>query len=264
MNPKQLLEQANTIHHKELHLSATNHQALPRLSNGALVELKQGSLLYHCLDEREPLNSPQWYLFSARSSAELHPLDSAILSLWQWQGLCLTVSRTPWICLTLSALEQELIHALRQCMIDSKVDPIWLETLSATLLMSLRRRIPSLSFQPAKHTSFLMQQITDYMHAHYQETISLDQLAQQFHRDKYALAHHFKHHSGTTITAALTQIRLSHAKTQLCQTHHSIHEIAQHCGFSSTSYFIQCFRKKFHLTPLQYRKQYQRNKRVLR
>ncbi len=61
--------------------------------------------------------------------------------------------------------------------------------------------------------------------------------------------------TGQTPNEFILSVRLRHAMTRLkSDIHASVGEIAYDTGFSSPSYFIRCFRKKFGMTPSAYRR----------
>ena len=52
----------------------------------------------------------------------------------------------------------------------------------------------------------------------------------------------------------LTFIRLQRAALELVSTDHTVTEIAFRCGFSDGNYFKDAFKKKYGVTPREYRK----------
>ena len=66
--------------------------------------------------------------------------------------------------------------------------------------------------------------------------------------------HLFKQQTGQTFKARLQEIRLNKAKTLLADPTLRIKEVACTCGYSMTSNFIKCFKKRFRLTPSEYRR----------
>lgn len=106
----------------------------------------------------------------------------------------------------------------------------------------------------AKEITMLQQ----YLNKHYKEKIAIDDLANMVSMNKYALLHKYKQDCGHTIYEELIQLRLSHACRLLKTTAQTIETIALESGFSSSAYFIQRFHKQYHITPLQYRKTYQK------
>ncbi|MBP3756686.1 MAG: AraC family transcriptional regulator [Prevotella sp.] len=56
------------------------------------------------------------------------------------------------------------------------------------------------------------------------------------------------------LTDYIQELRLEYSTTQLVNyPDKSISEIAEECGFSSYNYFGKCFRKRFGMTPTEYR-----------
>lgn len=60
-------------------------------------------------------------------------------------------------------------------------------------------------------------------------------------------------YKGQTFGEVLTEVRLSHTLELLTTTDKSIGEIALTVGFNSASYFSKVFKRKYHMTPEQYR-----------
>ena len=92
-----------------------------------------------------------------------------------------------------------------------------------------------------------------YIREHFQQPITLDELAAAVHLDKAYLVRLFKkQYSVTPIEYLITQ-RLHHAGMLLANTTMPIEEIAAACGYSTASFFIRQFKQHVHTTPLQYR-----------
>lgn len=98
--------------------------------------------------------------------------------------------------------------------------------------------------------------IKQYLEANYAKDISLDTLARLTHLNKYYLVHAFTRHFGCSPINYLCNIRIQASKELLTCTDYSISEVAQSSGFSSQSYFAQCFQKSCHMTASAYRKSY--------
>ncbi|MCH2176105.1 MAG: AraC family transcriptional regulator [Lentisphaeria bacterium] len=64
----------------------------------------------------------------------------------------------------------------------------------------------------------------------------------------------FKRYSYCTFLEYLYQQRLLQAKNRLEESKSSIDEIALACGFKNMSHFHRSFKKRYHVTPLRYRK----------
>lgn len=97
--------------------------------------------------------------------------------------------------------------------------------------------------------------ILAYIMEHYQNPLTLEEIAAQIHLSKVECCKFFKKHMNCTIFSYLNDYRLRQAATALLnEPQLSVSEIAYRYGFSSTSSFIEKFRKKTGLTPLKYRK----------
>lgn len=96
--------------------------------------------------------------------------------------------------------------------------------------------------------------IKRYIEANYIQDITLDSLAEISHLNKYYMAHAFTMHCGCSPIRYLCQTRIKASKELLANTDYSITEVARFSGFSSQSYFAQCFLKSCGLTASAYRK----------
>lgn len=97
--------------------------------------------------------------------------------------------------------------------------------------------------------------ITGYIHAHYSEDLSLEQLAQQFYISSSYLSRQFKDVTGFTLTDYIQMTRVRNVQTLLVSGQVPITEAAAACGFASFSQFNRVFRKHIGMSPTQYRKQ---------
>ncbi|MCI9001690.1 MAG: AraC family transcriptional regulator [Oscillibacter sp.] len=95
-----------------------------------------------------------------------------------------------------------------------------------------------------------------YIDNHFKENLSLDQLAQLAHLNKYYLAHSFRREFGVSPINYLMSRRIEESRFLLRETDHPLSLIAQILGFSSLSYFSQCFRRMEGVSPLEYRRRH--------
>lgn len=94
-----------------------------------------------------------------------------------------------------------------------------------------------------------------YIDNHFKEDLSLDQLAQLAHVNKYYLAHAFRREFGESPIHYLISRRVEESKFLLRETDHTLSFISRVLGFSSPSYFSQCFRRVEGMSPVEYRRQ---------
>lgn len=123
------------------------------------------------------------------------------------------------------------------------------------LVIQLSRRINN-SFQLESTTRITREciKIKKYIEAHYTQNITLECLSALTHMNKYYMSHMFTRHFDCSPIQYLCQVRIKNSKALLVNTDFSITEIASRTGFSSHSYFSQCFQKSCGTTPSAYRK----------
>ena len=93
-----------------------------------------------------------------------------------------------------------------------------------------------------------------YIDLHFKEALTLEQLADESHINKYYLSHAFKRQYGVSPINYMINKRIEESKYLLAETDLSLSQIAQLLGFSSLSYFSQVFRRTQSVTPMEYRK----------
>ena len=77
-------------------------------------------------------------------------------------------------------------------------------------------------------------------------------------RSRSYITKKFKKELGFDISSFIMRCKLEEAKSLLTYTNKSLSEISSYLCFSSQSYFQNVFKKKYGMTPLQYRKNIQK------
>ena len=104
-------------------------------------------------------------------------------------------------------------------------------------------------------------EIKRYIDTNYRESITLDKLAGMAHLNKYYLSHAFQKEYGISPITYLSRRRIEESKYLLGNTSHTLAQVSELLGFSSPSYFAQCFRKAEGISPNEYRRQVREGKR---
>lgn len=94
----------------------------------------------------------------------------------------------------------------------------------------------------------------DYIHRHYSETITLNDIAKTGNISKRTCGNIFSKYLNKTPMAFLIDYRLRKATELLKGTDKTILEISLAVGFSGASYFSETFRKNFGVTPTEYKR----------
>ena len=104
-------------------------------------------------------------------------------------------------------------------------------------------------------------EIKRYIDTNYRESITLDRLAGMAHLNKYYLSPAFQKEYGISPITSLSRRRIEESKYLLGNTSHTLAQVSELLGFSSPSYFSQCFRKAEGISPNEYRRQVREGKR---
>ncbi|SNZ14157.1 two component transcriptional regulator, AraC family [Terribacillus aidingensis] len=99
-----------------------------------------------------------------------------------------------------------------------------------------------------------MRKLTDYIKAHYHESLSLTDIAQHFHFSPSYLSNYFSTHSKEGFSEYLNRIRIEAAIVLLRQNDIPISKVSEQVGFSDHSYFCRVFKKQTGYSPSQYRR----------
>ena len=104
----------------------------------------------------------------------------------------------------------------------------------------------------AKNTRML--EIADYLAAHSDQKLSLDEIAERFFISKFHLCRTFKEATGFTLAEYINTSRVMKARELLLTTNDSITDIAEATGFESSTHFGKVFKQYMGSPPLAYRK----------
>lgn len=93
----------------------------------------------------------------------------------------------------------------------------------------------------------------EYIHAHLEADISLDDISQAAHLSKYHFLRLFRQHYGMTPHQYVMNVRVNAARTALDQGA-PLNEVALRFGFADLSHFNRRFKRIYGMTPHQYQR----------
>lgn len=134
---------------------------------------------------------------------------------------------------------------------------ILLGTLERILIDLLRKSLelaPPRSEQPALPQHHRLSMSLIYLHHHFRESLSLEEVAKQVHLSPSYFSECFHHAYGKSFQSYLLELRLSFAASLLATAPLSISHICSASGFSTLSHFERAFKAKFGLSPRQFSK----------
>ena len=98
-----------------------------------------------------------------------------------------------------------------------------------------------------------MKLILKFVENNYMEKITIEDVAKEVNLSQSHFMKYFKQYTGQPFVSYLNDYRLSRAGGFLRTTGDTVTEIAVRCGFDNLSYFNRLFRRKYGMTPKEYR-----------
>ncbi len=97
-----------------------------------------------------------------------------------------------------------------------------------------------------------LNEIMNYIHTNYL-TVTLDELADEFHLSKPYLSKYIKEKSGNTFGDIVKNVRMKKARALLKSGSMTVEAIAENVGYQNVEHFNRLFKKKYGMTPVQFR-----------
>jgi YesN/AraC family two-component response regulator len=161
----------------------------------------------------------------------------------------------PAIIMTAYSTEDVVINALRKGVTEYIKKPLSLSYLTKKVSEMLGgEKCIGGPEEVKSRDEFIMDGIAAYMEEKYREDLTFDKLASMalMNRDKFCKV--FKERFGQTSTSYLNSIRIKRASELLRNPNLNITDIAHFVGYGSVDHFERMFRKKYKVSPREYRK----------
>lgn len=151
-------------------------------------------------------------------------------------------------------IEKEPVYRRKKQADRNSKDLTALSKICYEFLLDLSEAIsPSADYMKATNNESLKMMIV-YMEDHYQEVISLYDLAEYVNISRSYVSDIFKKEMNQTVVEYLNNYRIAMARIMLEENPEiKAAEIGKHCGFENPSYFSKVFKKIVGLTPIEYR-----------
>ncbi|WP_419874209.1 response regulator [Candidatus Pristimantibacillus sp. PTI5] len=102
----------------------------------------------------------------------------------------------------------------------------------------------------------LIGKVIEYMEKHFQEHVTVKQIAGIYHLNASYLSVLFKKETGKTISDFLQETRMNKAKELLRDPSIKVYEVSEQVGFQTPAYFAYLFKKTTGYTPQEFRDYY--------
>ena len=101
-----------------------------------------------------------------------------------------------------------------------------------------------------------VQAMVDYIELHIEEEIRLEEISKELGYTDYYLTRKFKNEVGVSLKQYIRNNRLERAAFLIRAPGASVKEVSERLHFASESYFIDCFRKRYEMTPRAYQQSF--------
>lgn len=123
--------------------------------------------------------------------------------------------------------------------------------------MDLQSQLPFTMFKGQKnHDDEYVLRAQDFIEQHYQERITVDDLAGRFAIGRRTFERRFKKATSNTVIEYIQRVKIEAAKTALEKARKTVNEVMYDVGYSDTKAFRDLFRKVTGLTPMEYRSKF--------
>lgn len=100
----------------------------------------------------------------------------------------------------------------------------------------------------------LVQSILEYIDKNYGEDLSMEELTEKFHISRTYVSRLLKNYAGQSFLEYLTEVRFRHVEQLIAENKYKQYEIAEMVGYKDFGYYIKVFKKRYGMTPNEYRR----------
>lgn len=190
-----------------------------------------------------------------------NPLEYIVLGVSNINFNLDNTSNQGWLALNFSNYNDDIVNLLTELLHELQYKRRNYERIVSLLIdiifVKITRHAES-TFEKVgkKYSNKECDTIKRYIDLNFQDKITLDDLANMVHLNKFYLSHRFTEVYNMSPINYLFHVRIKESKYLLTQTNYSVSQISQILGFSSPSYFSQHFRKKVGVSPSQHKKSF--------
>ena len=160
--------------------------------------------------------------------------------------------------LRLDGANRELLHYLLQQLLQEQENPDFASELYSLSLLTQMLVLMNRTYlraaqgaEPRGQADSVVYRVLSYINDHYNEDLSLDDLANRFFISKYHLSREFGRLVGTSVYRYIIQKRLIMAR-QMMSMGVPTAQVYQQCGFGDYSNFYRAFKAEYQISPRAY------------
>lgn len=187
-------------------------------------------------------------------NAEIFPMDESVQEFTPIRRLLQDSQKGLLFCGNEQKKSQELFRSLPTLQGFNKLVMLYeiLQELASCPYSILTSKHYTNQYEETDSQDLLIKKATNYINRHYQEELTLGEIAQHVGMNPSALCRFYKKQTGKTLFEYIAELRISYASKLLIYRNTSIGQIAYDCGFNNISYFNRLFKAIMGKTPGEY------------
>lgn len=218
-----------------------------------------GGGVYHIDGVDYPIRQGALYVMSPSSYHRIHFTENTRLINFMFTldacdpaFLCGIFDAVPHITMQLTDEETDFIHTLAKEM--TKTDSVkYLSTMMNSILGKIQL-LHTAKVTPLQSAE--MQYAILYIQNHFKEELHLSDVARIANYSPNYFGNKFKAYTGVSFKAYVMSLQFTLAEQMLEHTALSVTEICYQCGFKDFSNFMTYFKRRYGITPSEYRRQH--------
>ena len=143
-------------------------------------------------------------------------------------------------------------------MLPELLSSTYLQIIGSLIAVTMLRVLgsPAGITAPASESSAQVFRVKTWLDKHYQQPITISELAEQAHLSNAQFRRLFQQHFGIAPKQYMLRLRLQHAARRLLETTHAVHQIIDECGFTDSANFFDAFKERYGVSPGIFRTHY--------
>ncbi len=218
-----------------------DHSLLEQQQKILLDQIKAGN----CDNVEQTIESIRLYVKNLKSDAKAYIKSFYLSTLTSINSIRYSLQKTNSENPTESQSLASLYPLIESC--ENIMD------LNDILREAARKAAENVNSYNQKNMRLLLRNAVDYLHEHYCESVTLNDVAEKLFVSTYYLSRMFKKELNKNFVDYLNEIRIEKAKELLMDVRLKTYEIADAIGISDAHYFSKLFKKYAGLTPTEYR-----------
>lgn len=218
------------------------------VNSGCLHEISSGNLETEYNAFVFPLKLLSFEMYDFCQSRYIKPLCDGVMDLPAKADK--SCSCSPQLSLALNEIERNLTQTPEGWQLSARIELLRVINILIQGGLISPRQVSTSEQKREK----LMKQILGYINENLDSVLRLDSISARFGFTPKYFCSFFKQNMGSAFVEYVNSARLERAAEALLSGDSKIMSVAMSAGFDNFSYFIRCFKKRYGLTPSEYRK----------